>query len=103
MSNWDGKGSQHTPPVPESCIWEKPVTAVESIAKPPWLSRSVSATALAIPEIGQLNEIARSNSQLPYGRVAPANTCPRYELVNSVYETTFVELTYLHWHFQSED
>lgn len=40
-----------TPPVPESCIWEKPVTLVVSDANPAWLSPAVSATALAMPKV----------------------------------------------------
>jgi hypothetical protein len=50
-----------TPPVPESCIWLKPVILLPSEAKPPCSSPPfVSATAFAIEN----------------GKLAPAKTCP---------------------------
>ena len=72
-----------TPPVPESCVCEKPVTNDASDAKPPWFAPSVSATALTMPGI-----LVKRGWKLPYGlesipngNVAPGNECPRMQLI----------------------
>jgi hypothetical protein len=75
--------ARFTPPVPESCMWEKPVISLLSDANPPCFSFGLltSATAFAMPSqnVSKLS-ILQHRSLLPNGSVAPGNTWPVVEI-----------------------